>query len=161
MSKTSFDSVDEYIASQPEAARATLERVRSIIRRALPKAKERISYQIPAYEQHGGCVIYFAGWKKHFSLYPVSERVLMELEVDPSDYDVNDKGTIRFPLSEPVPEKLIARIAKLRAKQEEQRQREKQEARRTASRPAAAGTSSKGSRRKKRSRKPPRPDEHM
>lgn len=149
MSKTNFDSVDEYIASQPEAARATLERVRSIIRKALPKAKERISYQIPAFEQDGGCVIYFAGWKKHFSLYPVSERLLTELGVDPSGYEVNDKGTIRFPLSEPVPEKLISRISKLRAKHEEQRQREKQEASRTPSRPAAARSSSKVGRRKR------------
>jgi uncharacterized protein YdhG (YjbR/CyaY superfamily) len=137
MTKSKFESVDEYIASQPEASRPILERVRSVIRKALPNAKERISYQIPAYEQGGACIIYFAGWKKHFSLYPISERLLEELGLDASDYEVNDKGTIRFPLSEPVPEKLIVRIVKLRAQQEEQRLHEKPETRRPTEKKAA------------------------
>jgi len=140
MAKSKFESVDEYIASQPEALRPTLEQVRRVIRKALPKATERISYQIPAYEQDGASIIYFAGWKKHFSLYPISDRVLEELGLDASDYEVNDKGTIPFPLSEPVPEKLIARIVKLRARQEAQRQREKTEARRSTGKKTAKKT---------------------
>ena len=70
MAKTDFKSIHEYIASQPEAARVVLERVRGAIRKALPGAEEAISYQIPAYKLHGGLVLYFAGWKKHYSLYP-------------------------------------------------------------------------------------------
>ena len=114
MAKTDFKSVDEYIASQPVAIHAILGRVRNTIRRALPEAEEVISYQIPTYKLHGLPVLYFAGWKQHFSLYPVSANLFAELKDDIAPY-VFSKGTIRFPLSHPVPVKLIGRIAKLRA----------------------------------------------
>ncbi|MCZ2074811.1 MAG: DUF1801 domain-containing protein [Bryobacteraceae bacterium] len=116
MPKTNFKSVDEYIASQPEAVESVLQRLRSIIRRALPRAEEVISYQIPAYRLHGSAVLYFAGWKKHYSLYPVTGRLVEEFKDDLAPYEVS-KGTIRFPLSRPVPVKLIERIAKFRAKE--------------------------------------------
>jgi len=116
MAKTDFKSVDEYIASQPETVQGVLERVRSTIRKAVPGAEEVISYGIPTYKLHGGPVIYFAGWKQHFSLYPASEHVVAALKDDLAPYKIN-KGTIRFPLSAPVPVKLIERIAKIRAKQ--------------------------------------------
>lgn len=116
MAKTDFRSVDEYIATFPEPVQLILERVRSTIRKALPGAEEVISYQIPAYRLHGGSVIYFAGWKKHWSLYPVHAKLLQELELDPDQYKV-DKGTLRFPLDEPVPVKLVTRIAKARAEE--------------------------------------------
>ena len=69
-------TVDEYIASQPDAARSVLERVRSTIRKALPAADEVISYQIPAFKLHGRVVIYFAGWKQHYSIYPDRKSVV-------------------------------------------------------------------------------------
>lgn len=116
MAKTAYRSVDEYIASQPEAVRGVLERVRSTIRKALPGAEEVISYQIPAYRLPGGMVIYFAGWKKHFSIYPATDHVVAAFRSELSRYTLS-KGTIRFPLSEPVPVRLIAAIAKLRAKE--------------------------------------------
>ena len=74
MAKTDFKSVDEYIASQPEAVQGVLERVRSTIRKAVPGAEEVISYQIPAYKLHGRAVLYFAGWKQHYSLYPATDQ---------------------------------------------------------------------------------------
>jgi uncharacterized protein YdhG (YjbR/CyaY superfamily) len=107
-------SVDEYIAAQPEAVRDILSRVRSIIRESVPEAEELISYKIPAYKLHGRPVLYFAGWKKHYSLYPVTERVVAAFKDELAAYEVN-KGTIRFPLSQPVPVKLIEHIAKFRA----------------------------------------------
>lgn len=116
MAKTAFKTVDDYIASQPEANQAILERVRSTIRKALPDAEEVISYNIPAYKAPGGMVIYFAGWKQHYSLYPVTSGMLAAFGAELNAYEVN-KGTIRFPLSAPVPVKLIAGIAKLRAKE--------------------------------------------
>jgi uncharacterized protein YdhG (YjbR/CyaY superfamily) len=116
MAKTDFKSVDEYIASQPEAVQGILERVRSTVRKAVPGAEEVISYQIPTYKLHGGPVLYFAGWKKHYSLYPATDRLIAAFKEDLAPYAVN-KGTIRFPLSEPVPVKLIQRIAKFRAKE--------------------------------------------
>ena len=62
-------------------------------------------------------MIYFAGWKAHYSLYPANERFVAAFRKQLAPYEVNDKGTIRFPLSEPVPVKLIERLAKFRAKQ--------------------------------------------
>ena len=72
MAKTDFKSVDEYIATHPEDVQAILQRVRSTIRKAVPGAEEVISYQIPTYKLHGGYVVYFAGWKQHYSLYPAT-----------------------------------------------------------------------------------------
>jgi len=111
-----FKSVDEYIASHPEGVQATLQRVRSTIRKALPGAEEAISYQIPTYRLHGGYVVYFAGWKQHYSIYPVTGRLVAAFKDDLAPYEV-DKSTIRFPLSQPVPVRLIARIAKFLAKE--------------------------------------------
>jgi uncharacterized protein YdhG (YjbR/CyaY superfamily) len=116
MAKTDFRSVDEYIAAQPEDVQAILERVRGAIRRAVPGVQEMISYQIPTYKLHGGRVLYFAGWKQHYSLYPASDDLVEAFKDDLAPYEI-DKGTIRFPLSQPVPVKLIERIAKFRAKE--------------------------------------------
>ena len=113
MAKTDFKSVDEYIASQPAAVQSILGRVRSTIRKAVPAAEEVISYKMPTYKLHGGPVLYFAGWKQHYSLYPATARVVAAFKDELAPYEVN-KGTIRFPLSEPVPVKLIGRIAKRR-----------------------------------------------
>jgi uncharacterized protein YdhG (YjbR/CyaY superfamily) len=116
MARTDFKSVDEYITSHPEAARGALQRVRSAIRKAVPGAEEVISYQIPAYKLPGGPVLYFAGWRNHYSLYPATDQVVAAFADDLARYEVN-KRTIRFPLSQPVPVKLIERIAKFRAKE--------------------------------------------
>jgi uncharacterized protein YdhG (YjbR/CyaY superfamily) len=62
-------------------------------------------------------VIYFAGWKRHYSLYPATRRLVAAFKDELAPYEVNDKGTIRFPLSEPVPVKLIEAIATFRAKE--------------------------------------------
>jgi uncharacterized protein YdhG (YjbR/CyaY superfamily) len=124
MAKTDFKSVDEYIASQPETVQGVLERVRSTIRKALPGAEEVISYRIPTYKLHGRPVLYFAGWRQHYSLYPATGHVVAAFKGDLAPYKVN-KGTIRFPLSQPVPVKLIGRIAKFRAKEVAEREKAK------------------------------------
>jgi uncharacterized protein YdhG (YjbR/CyaY superfamily) len=115
MAKIDFKSVSEYIAAQPAAVRGVLKRVRSCIRKAVPGAEEAISYNIPAYKLHGGTVLYFAGWKQHYSLYPAGAKVVAAFKDELAKYQVS-KGTIRFPLAEPVPVKLIEGIAKFRAK---------------------------------------------
>jgi uncharacterized protein YdhG (YjbR/CyaY superfamily) len=94
--------------------------VRGAIRKAVPRAQEAISYQIPAYNLDGGTVIYFAGWKEHFSLYPASDRLVKAFKNELAPYKIS-KGTIRFPLGEPVPTKLIADIAMFRAKETAER----------------------------------------
>ena len=116
MAKTDFKSIDEYIKSQPGAVQTVLKRVRSTIRKAVPKAEEVISYQIPAYKLQGRPLLYFAGWKEHYSLYPSNARLVAAFKDELAPYEIT-KGTIRFPLSEPVPVKLIEGIAKFRAKE--------------------------------------------
>ncbi len=108
------DPVKEYIAAQPESSRAVLERVRGAIRKAVPRAVETISYRIPTYKLDGAAVIYFAGWKQHYSIYPATRLVLETLAEELAPYEIS-KGTIRFPLAGRVPVALIGRIAKLRA----------------------------------------------
>jgi uncharacterized protein YdhG (YjbR/CyaY superfamily) len=116
MTKIQFNTVDDYIASQPEEARRVVEQVRSAIRKALPGAKESITYHMPTYKADGEVLIYFAAWKRHFSLYPASAQLLEQFKDDLARYEIN-KSTIRFPLSERVPVKLIDRIAKYRVKE--------------------------------------------
>ncbi len=114
--KREIESVSDYIAAQPEAAQPALKRVRVAIRKAVPKAEESISYKIPTYKLHGERLLYFAGWKRHYSLYPATKRLLAALKEDLKPYEVV-KSTVRFSLAEPVPAKLIERIAKFRAKE--------------------------------------------
>jgi len=116
MAKPGFKSVDQYIASQPQAAQRALKRVRSSILKALPRAEEVISYNLPTYKLNNRSMFYFAGWKHHYSLYAATQGVMAAFQDDLSSYEV-DKGTIRFPLTEPVPVKLIERIAKFRARE--------------------------------------------
>lgn len=110
-------SIDDYIAGFPPATQTVLEDVRRILRKALPKAEEVISYGIPVFRQHGGSVIYFAGWKAHYSLYPSNDRLEAAFRKELAPYEVSGRGTIRFPLAEPVPARLIAAIAKFRLKE--------------------------------------------
>lgn len=124
MAKTDFKSVDEYIATHPDGVQAILQRVRSIIRRAVPGAEEAISYQIPTFKLHGGSVVYFAGWKEHYSLYPAGDRLVAAFKRELVPYQVS-KGTIRFPLSQPVPVRLIERVARFLAKEAADRARAK------------------------------------
>lgn len=111
-----FASVDDYLAAQPEDVQGLLRRVRATIRKAVPKAEESISYQMPTYKLAGAPVLFFAGWKKHYSLYPATRAVVAALKDERALFKI-EKDTIRFPLSEAVPVKLIERIAKLRAKE--------------------------------------------
>src|SRR5437867_12385999 len=69
-------SVDEYIAGQPQAVRPKLEQVRAAIRRAVPEAVEGIGYRMPGYKLHGKPMLYFAGFKEHYSLFAASGRSL-------------------------------------------------------------------------------------
>jgi uncharacterized protein YdhG (YjbR/CyaY superfamily) len=120
--------VDAYIARQAAEAQPTLRRVRNTIRKLLPTAEETISYQIPTYRQDGQYVVYFAGWKQHWSLYPVTEPIRQELGAALLPYKLS-KGTARFPLGEPVPTKLLERIVKALARAAAVRSRDKATAR--------------------------------
>jgi uncharacterized protein YdhG (YjbR/CyaY superfamily) len=116
MAKPDGPSVDAYIASQPEASRSILQRVRTAIRTAVPSVEEGISYRIPAYKLDGRAMLYFAGWKRHYSLYPVTAALLAAFQGELAPHKIH-KGTLRFSLSQPVPATLIGRIAQFRAKE--------------------------------------------
>lgn len=114
MKKDGPQSVDEYIAEQPEAMRPKLQQVRAAIRRAVPEALEGIGYRMPGYKLNGKPMLYFASFKEHYSLFAASGTFFAALEDELKGYDLR-KGTVHFPHTQPVPVKLISRIAKLRA----------------------------------------------
>jgi uncharacterized protein YdhG (YjbR/CyaY superfamily) len=110
-SKKGFTSIDEYIAACPEQTHERLQVIRAAIKRLAPEAKEKISYQIAAFELNGKNIIHFAGWKKHISLYPIpAGDEAFESEV--SKY-ADGKGTMKLPLDEPMPMKLVNKVIKL------------------------------------------------
>jgi uncharacterized protein YdhG (YjbR/CyaY superfamily) len=113
-------SVERYIAKFPADVQVALQKVRAAIRKAVPGADEGISYQIPTYKIDGELVIYFAGWKAHYSVYPATDGLAEAFADELADYEIS-KGTIRFPLSERVPVGLIGRLAKFRAKAAKER----------------------------------------
>jgi uncharacterized protein YdhG (YjbR/CyaY superfamily) len=117
MARSDVKSVDDYIAAQPAEVRPVLEQVRAAIRKAIPKAEEVISYQIPAYRIDGRTAIFFAGFRAHFSLYPIAGAAVREFRAELAPYEVNNKGTVRFPLGGRVPVGLIGKLAKFRAKE--------------------------------------------
>src|SRR5215470_15588670 len=97
-------SVDEYIAAQPEAVRPKLELVRATIRSAVPEAVEVIGYRMPGYKLNGKPMLYFAGFKQHYSLFAASGSFFATLENELKDYEIR-KGTVHFSLTKPVPVK--------------------------------------------------------
>lgn len=109
-------TVAEYIASRPKEHQRLLRRVQTIIRQAIPEAEESVSYGIPTYKLAGKVVIYFAGWKEHFSLYPITTAMVAELAdtLKRADYEVQ-KSTIRIAYDGTMPTHFIQRVARLRA----------------------------------------------
>src|ERR1700730_1162026 len=110
--------VDEYLAGVPKEARATLEKLRRTIKAAAPMAAEVISYQMPMYKQHG-MVIGFAAFKDHCSIFPGS-AVVDAHKVELKRYETS-KGTIRFPVSKPLPAALVRKLVKARIAENEAR----------------------------------------
>ena len=111
-------NIDDYISQFPREVRAILETLRATIRSAAPDAQEVISYQMPAFKQHG-ILVYFAAWKQHIGLYPpIHGDEALEKAV--ARY-AGPKGNLQFPLDEPLPLKLIERIVKLRVKQNDEK----------------------------------------
>ena len=107
-------TVDEYIAAFPPQVRAILRRIRATIRKAAPRAQERISYGMPSFTQDG-TLVYYAAFKNHIGLYP-PVRGDAKLRAEVSKY-ANAKGNLKFPLDDPIPYALIGRIVKARARE--------------------------------------------
>lgn len=106
-------SIDEYIGNFPEDVQGILHEIRAVIRHVVPEATETISYDMPTFNLNGTYLIYFAGWKKHVALYPVSEKTARTLASELSGYK-GTKGSVHFPLNKPMPIELIRKITELR-----------------------------------------------
>lgn len=108
-------SIDEYIAKFPEDIRQKLQTLRQTIHETVPEAQEKISYSMPAFALNGRILVYFAAFKEHIGFFPTgsgAEHFLPELGA----YKTS-KGTIQFPLDQPLPLELVRRIAAYRAQE--------------------------------------------
>ena len=112
-----FDTVEDYISSHPDDVQDVLQEIRRRIRAVVPGAGEKISYQIPTITLGGRPLLYFAGWKRHISVYPApAGDEALERRLGPYR---SAKSTLKFPLSQPVPYDLIAQVAKLSLRRRE------------------------------------------
>jgi uncharacterized protein YdhG (YjbR/CyaY superfamily) len=111
-------TIDEYIANSPKDVQAILKKVRAMIQKAAPKAEETINYGIPTFTLNGN-LVHFAGFKSHIGFYPTPsgiEKFKKELAV----YE-GAKGSVKFPLDQPIPYALITKIVKFRVKENMER----------------------------------------
>lgn len=115
MTAINFDTIDDYINTFPEDVQGILEKIRQIIREESPDAVETISYGMPSFNLNGRYLVYFAGWKTHISLYPVSsDDETFQKELSPF---LSGKGTAKFSLKNPIPYDLIKKIVRYRIKE--------------------------------------------
>jgi uncharacterized protein YdhG (YjbR/CyaY superfamily) len=113
--KSALRSVDEYIRSFPPDVQVALDTVRRTIRHAVPRAEESISYNMPAYKIDGRRLLYFAAYKQHYSIFGATPPLYKAFAKELAAFDGTTRGTLRFPLDEPVPVGLIRKIARFRA----------------------------------------------
>jgi uncharacterized protein YdhG (YjbR/CyaY superfamily) len=111
MDKKGYTSIDEYIASYPEGVQKKLTQMRRLIHRAAPTATEKISYQIPTFYLNGN-LVHFAAYSSHIGFYPTSSGIA-RFKREISKYK-HSKGTVQFPLDEPLPTELIKKIVEFR-----------------------------------------------
>jgi uncharacterized protein YdhG (YjbR/CyaY superfamily) len=108
-------SIDDYIAAFPAETQRALRALRSIISAAAPGATERISYSMPTFDLNGKHLVHFAGHTNHVGLYPIPTAVeAFKAELAPFK---QGKGSVQFPLSEPLPADLIRRIVEFRVRE--------------------------------------------
>jgi len=108
--------VRRYVSSQPAKHRAALRTVRAVIRATAPKAVEHFSYGIPGFRLDGRPLVWYAAFKQHISLYPVTAPIRRTLADDIEGYETST-GTLRLPLDEPMPVSLIKKIVRARVRE--------------------------------------------
>lgn len=111
------ENVDAYIRQFPAAIQKLLKQIRKAIREAAPEAEETIAYMMPAYKQNGP-LVYFGGFKSHIGFYPAGSTTPFESELNPYR---TGKGTLQFPLDQPLPLDLIKRIVQFRVGENEKK----------------------------------------
>jgi uncharacterized protein YdhG (YjbR/CyaY superfamily) len=110
-------TIDAYIAAFPSDVQEILEQIRRTIRETVPDAQETISYGIPTFTLNGRYLVYFAAYKKHISLYPAPMGVA-EFRAAVSVYGAG-KGTLKFPLDQPIPFDLIRNVVRFRVQEQD------------------------------------------
>ena len=109
--KITFNTIDEYIMQFPTEVQEKLKTLRKVIKEAAPEAEEKISYKMPTFTLHGN-LVHFAGYKNHIGLYPTPSGIEAFKE-ELSKYK-GAKGSVQFPIKEPLPYELIIKIVKYR-----------------------------------------------
>jgi uncharacterized protein YdhG (YjbR/CyaY superfamily) len=115
MNTVNPSSIDDYISRFPENTQILLEQIRLIIKKSVPAAQEKISYDIPTFTLNNTYLIYFAAFKNHVSIYP-APLMAEDFRKDFAPYK-QGKGTIQFPLDKPLPFELITKIIEYRIKE--------------------------------------------
>ena len=114
MKTISANNIDDYIGSHPANVQKLLKQIRNTIKKAAPGSEEAIKYGIPTFVLNGN-LVHFAGYKSHIGFYPAPVGIEAFKE-ETSKYEAG-KGTLQFPLDEPLPLDLITRIVKFRVQQ--------------------------------------------
>jgi uncharacterized protein YdhG (YjbR/CyaY superfamily) len=114
-----FATINEYIAAFPPEVQEKLQGIRAVIRRAAPDSEEAIRYGIPTFRLAGNNLVHFAAFKDHLSFFPTPSGVAKFRE-ELSSYKMS-KGTIQFPLDEPVPYDLVERITQFRTAENQEK----------------------------------------
>lgn len=112
--RTKFENIDDYIATFPENVQEIMGKMRKVIHEAAPEAKEAISYGMPTFKLNGN-LVHFAAYKKHIGFYPAASGIAA-FEDELSNYK-HAKGSVQFPLDQPVPYDLVKRIVTFRVKE--------------------------------------------
>ena len=115
MKKTNYQSIDEYIGTFPDDIQSHLESMRQIIKSVIPGAIETISYQIPTFKINNKNIVHFSAYKKHIGLYP-GPSAIEHFKEELSQYKWS-KGTVQFPLDNPIPSELVKKIVIFRARE--------------------------------------------
>jgi uncharacterized protein YdhG (YjbR/CyaY superfamily) len=115
-------TIDAFIAGFPLATQKLLKQMRSAIKKAAPKAEEKISYGMPTFALHGN-LVHFAGYKSHIGFYPAPSGIV-KFKNELSAYKTS-KGAVQFPTDKPLPLALISRIVKFRVKENEAKEKQR------------------------------------
>jgi uncharacterized protein YdhG (YjbR/CyaY superfamily) len=107
-----YTTIDEYISNFPEDVQKKLQEIRAVIKESAPGAQERISYRMPAFTLKGN-LVYFAAFKNHIGFYPAPQGI-EAFEEELLKYK-GGKGSVQFPMDEPIPLDLVRRIVRYRA----------------------------------------------